>query len=164
MGIKLTKSTHTHGSSLFFACCLGIALPVLPGCASTPAGGDALPDVSAQTTSGDASGSTFTAAQATAGEETYSVVCSECHSASEFRGTDFRYRFRRRSAWNLFTVLSETMPEDAPGSLSPEGYVDVVSYILQLNGYEPGPTALTATQAALSQLPLDSVPTGPPNS
>ena len=164
MRIDLIKSRRTHGPWSIVVWCLGLVLLAVAGCASTPAEGDPLPDVSAQTTSGDALGATFTAAQATAGEESFSAVCSECHSTSEFRGSDFRYRFRRRSAWNLFTVMSETMPEDAPGSLSPQGYVDVVSYILKLNGYEAGPTALAATQAALSQLPLDSVPASPPGS
>lgn len=164
MQIDLIKSGHTHGPSSIVVWSLGLVLLAVAGCASTPAGGNPLPDVPTQAPIGDELATTFTADQAAAGEETFSAACSECHSRSEFRGTDFRYRFRRRSAWNLFTVMSETMPEDAPGSLSPQGYVDVVSYILQLNGYEAGPSALAATQAALSQLPLDSVPASPPGS
>jgi len=91
----------------------------------------------------------------------FARVCADCHSVSEFRGSDFRYRFRRRTAWNLFTLMSETMPEDAPGSLTPETYVSLVSYVLELNGYEPGSDPLPVQEATLRQLPLDRVPSSP---
>ena len=104
---------------------------------------------------------TFTASQVADGEAAFSNVCRDCHSVSEFRGSDFQFRFRRRSAWNLYTVVTETMPEDAPGSLSADTYVAIVSYVLQLNGYEAGETPLPATEAALRQLPLDRLPTSP---
>lgn len=106
--------------------------------------------------------STFTFAQVEAGELTFSESCSDCHSTSEFRGSDFQYRFRRRTAWHLYRMVTETMPEDAPGSLSSDSYVAVVSYILSMNGYEAGETPLTATEEALGALPLDEVPTPQP--
>lgn len=128
------------------------------GAAPTP---DSIPAETADDAAGAASIPTFTEAQVTLGQEAFSASCSECHSTREFRGSDFQFRFRRRTAWNLFTVVTETMPEDAPGSLDPATYVAIVSYVLQLNGYEAGATTLEATQDALSQLPLDRVPTGP---
>lgn len=103
---------------------------------------------------------TFTEAQVADGQAAFSASCSECHSTREFRGSDFQFRFRRRTAWNFYTLVTETMPEDAPGSLDPATYVAIVSYVLQLNGYEAGDTALEPTEDALSQLPLDGVPTG----
>jgi hypothetical protein len=41
------------------------------------------------------------------------------------------------------------MPEDAPGSLEPQQYVDIISYVLRANGFPPGDRELTADQAVL---------------
>ncbi len=143
-------------------------LAVASGCASatprSPEGAEAAPAASPTNTSPTepaATLATFTAEQSTAGQGAFSAVCSECHSISEFRGSDFQYRFRRRTAWHLYTIVSETMPEDNPGALPADTYVSIVAYILQLNGYEAGGSALTPTEAALRQLPLDEVPSSP---
>lgn len=47
------------------------------------------------------------------------------------------------------------MPENAPGALSDQEYVDVIAYILELNGYEPGMAELEATEESLDQVPMD---------
>ena len=46
------------------------------------------------------------------------------------------------------------MPEDAPGSLPPQQYVDIVAYILRMNGFEPGSTELPADAEVLKELSL----------
>ena len=76
----------------------------------------------------------FSAEQAERGQVDFGILCGECHGTSEFRGTNFQFRWRRQSAWDFFRTVSTTMPESAPGSLSDEEYVDVISYILELNG------------------------------
>ena len=97
----------------------------------------------------------FSAEQVERGRLDFRVLCGDCHGASEFRGTNFLFRWRRQSAWDFFRTVSTTMPENAPGSLSDEEYVDVISYILEMNGHSAGAAELPATEAALDQLLMD---------
>jgi len=92
------------------------------------------------------------------GRDLFVSICAECHSSSEFRGRDFRFRWRRRSAWKFYQNLTLTMPDDAPGSLADQEYVDVISYILEMNGYPAGTAELSATRAAMDQLMMDGGP------
>lgn len=83
------------------------------------------------------------------------MLCGECHGTREFRGTNFQFRWRRQTAWDFYRLLVRTMPENAPGALSDQEYVDVIAYILELNGYEPGMAELEATEESLDQVPMD---------
>jgi mono/diheme cytochrome c family protein len=96
----------------------------------------------------------YSAQQAARGADAFTRVCGECHAISEFRGQDFEWRWRRRSAWNLYRTMAETMPEDNPGGLPAQTYTDVVAYILQLNEYAAGTSDLAGTEAALDAIPL----------
>ncbi len=49
------------------------------------------------------------------------------------------------------------MPESAPGSLSPDEAVSLVSYILRLNGFEAGSSELAADPAVLGAISLRSI-------
>jgi quinoprotein glucose dehydrogenase len=91
----------------------------------------------------------FTEEQAERGRAAFREVCSECHYSSEFRGAQFEFEWKRRTARDLFRTISRTMPEDAPGSLAPGQYADVVSYLLQLNGLPAGGRELPADAEAL---------------
>ena len=82
-----------------------------------------------------ASGS-YTAAQAAGGQSTYDQRCAECHlqdlkggSGPELAGPNFLKAWGSRTTRELFELIRSTMP---PGgsSLTDEGYVDVVAYIL----------------------------------
>jgi len=53
------------------------------------------------------------------------------------------------------------MPEDSPGSLQDQEYVDIIAYILELNGHDAGDGELAATEASLSQIPVDPSGSGP---
>ena len=81
------------------------------------------------------SGGIFTEEQAERGRSSFRSICSECHYSSEFRGTQFQFEWRRRTVWDFYREISRTMPEDAPGSLDPQQYVDIVSYVLRANGF-----------------------------
>lgn len=105
-------------------------------------------------------GASFTSAQVDAGREQFGAVCGECHTAGEFRGDDFQFTWRRRTAWDFFSTVKATMPENAPGSLGDAAYLAVVAYVLQLNGFEPGDGELTAAEAVLDEFVLDSPPGG----
>jgi mono/diheme cytochrome c family protein len=96
----------------------------------------------------------YTAEQAARGLQTFRRVCAECHNRSDFRGRQFELDWRRLTARNLFRTMVESMPEDNPGGLVDEAYVDVIAYILELNGFPPGDTELLPTDESLERVPL----------
>jgi mono/diheme cytochrome c family protein len=142
---------------------LGAALALLVGCSSAappqtepaPPASDAVESVA----DGLVASASFTLEQVDRGQYEFSVVCKECHSTSEFRGQNFEFAWRRRTAWDFYRTVTQTMPENAPGSLMDEQYVDVIAYILEMNGFEPGDAELPATKTALEQFPMDGAPT-----
>lgn len=94
----------------------------------------------------------FTAEQADRGERVFTSVCSVCHGRNEFRGPIFALTWRVEPVGNLFQHISTTMPQDQPGSLSPDEYAAVVAYLLRLNGRTPGDHELPADAELLSVL------------
>ena len=138
-------------------------LAALAACSGTPGpevGGTVLsarPSAPASTSSksrlSDETGY-FRPVQAVRGKRTFAGVCSECHSNSDFRGRDFEWNWRRQTVRNLYAEMSQTMPEDDPGSLTDEQYIDVIAYILELNDYPSGEVALSATNEVMDLVPL----------
>ena len=115
----------------------------------------ALPPPSPDTqVSSEASPGLFSATQAARGLRSYGESCSECHSLSDFRGTDFEWNWRRRTAWDFYQEVAQSMPEDKPGKLSPSTYTDIVAYVLSLNRYQIGSEDLVATEEAMAAIPL----------
>ena len=94
----------------------------------------------------------FGEAQAGRGQEAYSGACGLCHGRrlngapddSDMRSTPplARARFLRewegRSLATLLAYTRLTMPEDNPGSLTDEEYVDVIAYLLSVSGMPAG--------------------------
>ncbi len=96
----------------------------------------------------------FTEAQASRGAATFRRVCSACHDTGEFSGGRFRLTWVGQTAGDLFDTIATLMPEGDPGSLSPAEYAAVVAYLLQLNGYPAGGTALPTRLSALRSLEI----------
>ena len=57
-------------------------------------------------------------------------------------GETFRAAWAGRSVRALLDS-AKRMPPASPGSLSDEAYANIVAYVLQVNGYAAGETALT---------------------
>ena len=53
---------------------------------------------------------------------------------------------------DLFELIENTMPKQAPASLTPEEYADAVAYLLKINGAPPGEQELPADAKALKQI------------
>ncbi len=111
----------------------------------TPAQGEAAPVAEtvppAEASSADASPALvafYTEPQARRGQRAFRQVCSDCHYTSEFKGPVFTDVWARRTARDLYRELRRTMPDDNPGGLPRQTYVDVMAYILELNGYPAG--------------------------
>jgi alcohol dehydrogenase (cytochrome c) len=90
----------------------------------------------------------FTAAQATAGRASYDQNCAGCHGPDlrgvpALTGPSFFGGWSTRSTRELINMVSTSMPPDRAGQLREEVYLDIVSYILQVNGRTPGNQMLT---------------------
>lgn len=130
--------------------------------ASPPAAGGAEPPSTTAPaqpapTAAAAGGSHFTQAQADDGRDTFRSLCTECHYSGEFSDAQFKFKWSRRSADDLYDIIFTQMPESAPGSLSPDEAVSLVAYILGMNGFQPGGTALPADPAVLAGISLASI-------
>jgi len=107
--------------------------------------------MSAQQAPGAAS---FTAAQATSGRASYDQNCAGCHGpelrnggAPALAGPDFIGGWSTRPVRDLISTIRASMPSDRPGQLREEVYLDIVAYILQVNGRAPGDQMLTVNSA-----------------
>jgi mono/diheme cytochrome c family protein len=94
----------------------------------------------------------YTADQSARGSQTYASLCTNCHFPSEHTGHAFASSWNGRTVSELFQVVSTTMPQDNPGTLTLQQYVDVVAYLLRLNGYPAGKRPLRADSAAMSAI------------
>ncbi len=93
----------------------------------------------------------YTAAQAARGQVLYDDQCAACHGpirafvpemAALLGDHTFRANWRGRSLAELFGLIQETMPQDAPGSLSSQQSAEIVAYILSGNRKPAGDTPL----------------------
>ena len=118
----------------------------------------------AATDLGLAPASLYTAAQATAGSLVYARECASCHGAMmegvagpALKGQMFRQLAATQSltAQSLLEVVSQSMPQDNPGSLAPVQYNAVVAYILQQNGYNSGSVEFSPDNPELKNLSLN---------
>ncbi len=89
----------------------------------------------------------YSEGQAARGEELFWNICSECHVEDDFGGP-FMQSWSGASVKSLFDEIYSTMPEDNPGGLKNEQYVDVISYMFKLNGMPMGETDLSADDLA----------------
>jgi quinoprotein glucose dehydrogenase len=99
--------------------------------------------------------------QAERGKKGYAVFCESCH-AEDLSGTNSgdsgapplrREGFMAGSDANaLFTKIQQTMPFDAPKSLSDGDYLDIVAFIFQANGFPAGGAPLPSDPAQLRSI------------
>jgi mono/diheme cytochrome c family protein len=104
---------------------------------------------SGQTRPANVLGGVFTEEQAEAGEQVYSAICAACHEGDEPeaappKGSEFVERWREAPLSFLYSFLRTKMPGDKPGALSESTYIDVMAYLLRVNGYPIGAAKLTA--------------------
>ena len=138
---------------------LSLGVILIVGCAGGNPSPEVMPSVGGEPPSSETASSatvSFTVEQMERGRDVFDFVCGECHVASEFRGDGFQFRWRRQTAWDFYRTITTTMPENAPGALTKQEYVDVLALILEMNGYVAGNAELPATQTALDQLPMSA--------
>jgi hypothetical protein len=96
------------------------------------------------------------------GRDVYSGLCAGCHPAATHVGPIFTTSWAGKKLSDLFGFLRERMPKNDPGSLSEQDYVDVMSYMLRLNGMPAGTEELPPDSVALTKIRIDSSRVGPP--
>ena len=106
----------------------------------------------------------YTEAQAKKGEAVYFAHCVDCHGpdfagreqAPALAGLGFMEKWNRATVRKLFERV-EQMPPDEPKVLATQDYVDVLAYMLGVNGLPAGPTALPNDRAALGRIEIKNV-------
>lgn len=101
----------------------------------------------------------YTAEQAEAGQALYSAQCIVCHGQSlgggqgpPLSGASFVAGWSSVPLSDLVTKIRNTMPENAPGQLMPGQVVNLVSYLLQANGFPAGTEELSPDATELSEI------------
>lgn len=97
----------------------------------------------------------YTAAQSDRGQALFRSKCASCHAPNRFTDDLFYTSFAGKPMWEMFDVISDTMPEDNPASMKPEEYVDVMAYLLKLNNFPTGDTELPVGKDALSAILME---------
>ena len=125
----------------------GWALVLLTLGLAQPAAGQSDPEPSDRTTLDGV----YTAEQAASGKQTYIRVCSSCHVLDWYKGDVVR-AWEGATLYGLFERISTTMPEDNPGSLNRRAYVEMLAYILELNGLPAGEEPLSTRRSQLNNI------------
>jgi mono/diheme cytochrome c family protein len=102
-----------------------------------------------------ASEGVYTKAQAERGLTLYDGSCASCHELSKFKGAEFTKAWTDKPLTELHTAVL-SMPMDAPGSLKPQEYADILAYFLSINGYPEGTTELAGGEDAIKAIKLDA--------
>jgi mono/diheme cytochrome c family protein len=101
----------------------------------------------------------FTAEQAAAGQTSYNANCAQCHGR-QLEGPDAPGLFGQDimqnwdSAGGLYDFIAVAMPPSAPGMLGEDTYLNIVAYIMQFNGAQPGDEPMTADPDHLYSISL----------
>jgi S-disulfanyl-L-cysteine oxidoreductase SoxD len=100
----------------------------------------------------------YSEAQGKRGEALYNQSCASCHGTSleggemapPLTGNDFNANWDTLSLGQLVERIRTTMPQENPGSLSRQQYVDIVTYLLQKGKFPTGSADLPMQADALN--------------
>jgi mono/diheme cytochrome c family protein len=115
----------------------------------------------------------YTDAQAMRGENEYGNNCARCHGADLDGGgaaptlhtLDFVDRWREDHLSTLFQFISTNMPQPPgrPGGLKQQQYLDIVAFLLQVNGLPAGSKELTIADLDTQLVGVDGPKPLPPS-
>src|SRR5215468_10261767 len=104
----------------------------------------------------------YSSEQAARGKAAFDLSCSRCHNVGligsergpAIKGSPFLSHWEKDSLRGLFTKIRDTMPEGGPGTVRDEVKIEILSYILQQNGFPGGDSELKLDLSALEDIPL----------
>lgn len=100
----------------------------------------------------------YTEEQAERGRAMFEGSCGACHAPAEFAVSSFMRSWAGARAYDLYRLIRTTMPFDNPGGLEPREYADILSYILELNGFPAGEEELPGESETLKRIRLKRAP------
>ena len=101
--------------------------------------------------------------QASRGRDLYAEHCASCHgmmlegqSSVPLSGATFQARWadEKHSVGDLFYIVRTLMPYGQPATLSKREYIDIIAYVLMMNGYSAGTRALPLDPAVLDRMTI----------
>jgi S-disulfanyl-L-cysteine oxidoreductase SoxD len=101
----------------------------------------------------------YSEAQAARGLEVFTKICSECHEVEDLTNEDFRMNWDGTTLYELFDNIRTTMPDEEPGTLTHQQYIDVTAYVLQLNKLPAGAEDFSGDSTSASAVRL-ALPSG----
>jgi S-disulfanyl-L-cysteine oxidoreductase SoxD len=119
----------------------------------------------------------YTEAQAIRGQKAYKVACGYCHKDNLAGGffddgngrapaltgprafdSSFEKRWAGKTVGEMVIEIGTAMPQNDPGSLAPETYVDIITFLLAQNGVPPGTAELPPELDALQGIRMTPKP------
>jgi len=101
----------------------------------------------------------YTDAQATRGLAAFRANCMRCHAdnllgqgSAPLTGAAFMERWREDGLDTLFDDMRTRMPNDDPGALPQNTYLDILTYILKVSSFPAGAAELTVDALPNTQL------------
>ena len=98
---------------------------------------------------------TYGADQAKAGKQVYDSTCARCHPPGQLDGVAFSNSWKNRRLFDFYSLITNTMPQDRPGSLTDDQYLNVIAYILQRNQVPSSAAKLTTDTLAMKKVRID---------
>jgi len=104
----------------------------------------------------------YTSEQAQRGQVLYDDQCSSCHGmelnggerAPALAGDEFSFNWHDATLGELFEMMSISMPQNDPGSLSPRQNANILAYMLHKGNYPTGQTELASDLEVLKTVKL----------
>jgi hypothetical protein len=98
----------------------------------------------------------YSPAQAGRGEETFMGICVGCHPVATYTGANFDKSWGGKPLSDLYDWISNKMPKNDPGSLSPPESAQVMAYLLKMNSIPAGKSELPPDPATLRRIRIET--------
>jgi mono/diheme cytochrome c family protein len=94
--------------------------------------------------------------QANRGGDVYLAMCKNCHSAETHTGPAFTTKWNGKALSELYAYISDLMPKNAPGTLTPEENADVLAYVLKMNRMPEGGAELPPNPDKMKSIRIET--------